>query len=326
MKRDQLLNAIGLVDDELVERAAQVPERRAAVRWRRWCAAAVCAALVVATGVTVYAVSPDFRELLAGMLGIGVEETQGIGVSARDQGIVMRVDSAYLSGDCAVVLVTFEKEDGTPFEEDMAPDLSLEDAQGNPVVPSGFGGAVSGARSKDNKTLLCYYTWKFPQDSIGRDVVLNVQALHSGRSQLPGEAPPESIYGDWSVRFTLQESLGNTQMIQNPNRKTTVNMCGKELQVDRISLSGMLLVAETTVRKEEEIPTDYLSSLSPYTGAYYNVWVQLVYRDGSESEPMECMLDSDSNIVAWNMEEPFEAENLREIRIGPLAVPVETEN
>ena len=60
----------------------------------------------------------------------------------------------------------------------MAPDLSLEDVQGNPVAPSGFGGVVSGARSKDNKTLMCYYTWKFPQDSIGRDVVLNVQALH----------------------------------------------------------------------------------------------------------------------------------------------------
>lgn len=95
-------------------------------------------------------------------------------------------------------------------------------------------------------------------------------------------------------------------------------MCGKELSVNQIMLTEMLVIAETKTLSDNGIIIDekaMLSSISVDSGAYYNVFVQILYKDGSKSELMDCSLDKNNSIMAW-FPESIDVNKVKAIKIG----------
>jgi len=111
--------------------------------------------------------------------------------------------------------------------------------------------------------------------------------------------PDELIRGNWSVSFELVGSKDNTITVQNLNKSKNVEMYGKKLQIDSVSMTDMLLIVNTTTLSDSGMPVDLLSNVSTASGSYYGVYIQLTYADGIVSEQKDCYLDENGNIIAW---------------------------
>lgn len=119
MKREQLLSAIGEIDEELIASAANHPGRR--VRRARPLAA-LAAAVLLCAALTVPAlaaanVEPAYRLLYAAFPAIA-QELKPVNLSCEDNGIELEVVSAHVHGDSAEIYVslrdlTGDRIDGT---------------------------------------------------------------------------------------------------------------------------------------------------------------------------------------------------------------------
>lgn len=325
MKNERLLDIIGMVDDELIHRAN---EESTAVKSfnknkrSRWSILAVCLILIFAVSLTAYAASSNFRELLAEVLHLDIEDTHYIGLSDSDSGVTMNIVSSHICNDTAVVLLTFEKDNGQAFGNGMNPNIILCDKKGNNIFESGISGGVYAELSEDKKTLFCYYTWNFPSNYSQRIITLKVDELCCNWSEIAGKTwPDELISGNWSVNFELIEDKDNTRTVANLNKLNTVTMCGKELQIDSITMTDMLLIANTTTLSDTGMPVDLLSSVSTASGSYYGVYIQLSYADGRVSEQNDCCLDENGNIIAW-FPETISMDEVVKIQVGDVIINV----
>ncbi|KUO73381.1 MAG: hypothetical protein APF77_13750 [Clostridia bacterium BRH_c25] len=288
----------------------------------RWSILAACFTLIFALSLTAYAASSNFRELLAEVLHLDVEDTHYIGLSDSDNGVTLNIVSSHICKDTAVVLLTFEKDNGKAFGNGMNPNIILCDKKGNNIFESSIAGGIYTKLSEDSKTLFCYYTWNFPSNFSERIVTLTVDELRCNWSEVAGKTwPDELISGNWSVSFELIENKDNTVTVQNPNKSKTVTMCGKELQIDSITMTDMLLIANTTTLSDSGMPVDLLSNVSTASGSYYGVFIQLTYTDGRVSEQKDCCLDRNGNIIAWFPETTSMSEVVK-IQVGDVIVKV----
>lgn len=71
MKKETLMDAVGHVDDSLIDTAAQSEKRRGGRHWKRWTALAACLALVV-TGIALFP-----------RMGVNSSETPGMGANGN---------------------------------------------------------------------------------------------------------------------------------------------------------------------------------------------------------------------------------------------------
>lgn len=331
MNAKRLNQEIGMVDDALIARAdtAEIQKVRRGKnhKWSRWGLLVACLALFLALGTTVYAASPAFRVTLADILHLKEKETTYIGLSTSSSGITMTVESAHVCQDTAVVMLTFQKNDGTIFGNGMNPSISLTDADGNDIFKSGLSGGVYATLSNDSKTLICYYTWSFPDSFTDRTVVLKVSRLDCNQSQVAGTVwPDDVIQGDWRIQFELTENTDHSKTIHNPDLSKTISVFDQEMQLDTVSLNDMLLIASTTTLNQKEITEQerkqrMLSNVFPGSSAYFDVFVQLLYKDGSMSEKVSFLRDSNGDMVAW-FPETIPIADVSEIRIGDVTIPV----
>ncbi len=220
------------------------------------------------------------------------------------------------------LLLTFEKENGQAFGNGMNPNIILCDKEGNNIFESGMASGIYTKLSEDSKTLFCYYTWSFPNNFSERIVTLKVDELICNWSEVAGKTWPDELFrGNWSVSFELIGDKDNTITVQNPNNSTTVQMCGKELKIDSVSLADMLLIVNTTTLSDTGMPVDLLSNVSTASGSYYGVYIQLTYADGSVAEQKDCHLDENGNIIAWYPETILMNEVVK-INIGNVIINV----
>jgi len=107
----------------------------------------------------------------------------------------------------------------------------------------------------------------------------------------------------------------------NTTLSETVSMCGKELQIDSVSLANTVAIINTTVLSDVGLPTGRevsLSSVSTQSGSYYDVYVQVIYEDGT-SNKTDCTLDEDGNIIAWFLE-PIKMESDKTVIVGDVSI------
>ena len=160
MNRESLSNAVGLIDDDILdEYDKRQIEREHAVkyqtRWKRWAATAACAAILLsaATGIA-WAASGEFRGVLAEFLHLDDGQTHAVGVSATDGGIQITVVSTHSNEDVSVILLSIEKTNGESFSYSWNPgDTSFSDA-GKELA---WTGSVLTRCSEDRKTLFLLY-------------------------------------------------------------------------------------------------------------------------------------------------------------------------
>ncbi|RCX09355.1 hypothetical protein DFR58_13631 [Anaerobacterium chartisolvens] len=283
---------------------------------------AACLTLIFAAGLTTYSASSDFRGLLAKVLHLDVEDTHYIGLSDSDNGVVLTVVSSHVCKGTAVVLLTFEKDDGQPFGNGMNPSINLYDKKGDKVFKSGMSGGIYTELSEDRKTLFCYYTCIFPSNFLEKAVTLKVDELSCNWSEVAGKTwPDELIRGNWCVSFELRDGKDNAVTVENYDKSKIVEMCGKKLQIDSVLMSDMLLIANTTTLSDSGMPVDFLSSVSTASGSYYGVYIWLTYADGSVSERKDCLLDQNGNIIAW-FPETILMDEVTAIHIGEIIIGI----
>ncbi|HYE84099.1 MAG TPA: hypothetical protein VEG39_18300 [Clostridia bacterium] len=323
MKNESPPDIIGMLDDKLIHRvneesmAVKASHKKKSSRKRIF---AAFFALLFAVSLITYAVSLSFRGLLAEVLHLDIENTHYIGLSDSDNGITLKVVSSHTGKKTAVVLLTFEKENGQAFGNGMNPNIILCDEKGKNIFGSGMTGGIYTELSEDSKTLFCYYTWIFPRDFSGKTVTLKVDELCCNWSEVPEKSWPDKlIRGNWSVSFEMLEDKDNTITVQNPNKSKTVIMCGKELQIDSVSLTDMLLIVDTTTLNDSGMPLDPLSNVSTASGSYYGVYIQMEYTDGRVSKQKDCKLDEDENIIAW-FPETIPMDEVAAIHVGDVII------
>ncbi len=308
----------------------QTPKSKPRGSFKRsgWRLLAVSIALILATGCTTYTASPAFKTVLADFLHIQPDDTTYIGLSSSSSGITMTVESSHVCNGTAVVLITFQKDNGEPFGNGLNPDITLTDINGQSVFQSGMNGGVYTELSDDNKTLFCYYTWSFPERFTDRTVILKVNKLICNQSQVDGATwPDDLIKGEWDVKFDLTENEDNTITVTNPEPAKTISVFHSELRIDSVLLSDMLLIASaTTVRQwemtEEEVRQSIISSVHPGSSAYYDIYAQLVYKDGTQSDKVGFHRNDNGDLIAW-FYKTIPLNDAAEIRIGDLVIPVQ---
>lgn len=330
MNAKQLFREVGMVDDDIIEEAIETRRPKVKISKHsiksRWGLLAACIAMLLAIGSTAYAASPAFREILANLLHIKVEETTYIGLSSTSSNITMTVESSHVCKDTAVVMLTFHKNNGESFSNGLNPTITLTDVNRQDIFQSGMNGGVYTKLSDDKRTVFCFYTWSFPESFTERTVILEVSELICNQSQVNSvNWPEELIKGDWKVKFNLTENYDNTITISNPDLTKIISVFERELQINSVSISDMLLIASTTTLSQwemtdEENRQSMLSSVYPGSSAYYNIYIQLVYKDGTMSEKVDFCRNDNDDLIAW-FPKTILMNDVAEIRIGDVVIP-----
>ena len=266
--------------------------------------AAVLASILVlflAGNVTGYAFSEEYRSTLSEFLHINNEETHYIGTTDSDNGITMSIESTHVVGNTAMVMAVFKKQNGDNFKNSLNPDVELT-ADGKEL--SGF--FVYSVLSEDKNILNCYISFPTEQAFIGKNVVLNVDGLVCNESQttdLSFEEEFEEAYinGEWESEFVLEPDMDNTWLFVNPDKSRTVSMCGRTLEIEHAIVGDMAVIVNTeTIGEIKPLPYDPFSNVYVGSGAYYDVYVSISYKNGREDR-LDCTLDDEGNIIAYSL-------------------------
>ena len=270
-----------------------------------------------------HVMSMDFRKLLAEKLQIDYD-TKSINVVSgnivTDNGISMTVGSTYNNGVVGTALLAFSKDNGEIFYNSMNPNLEsiVLKLENDKELECLFTTELS----EDNKILLCYLSYVNTADRTYDLVTFDIHNLINNQSQVEGVTfKDEIIYGNWSSTIALMDG-DETIRAANTTLSKTVSMCGKELQIDNVILASNAVIFNTTVLKDEGIPTNMdalLSSVSTQSGAYYGVYVKLVYEDGTISDEIDCTLDDEGNIIAWLIE-PIDMHSVKTVIVGDVSI------
>ncbi len=295
-------------------------KRKKKLKWSYKAAriAAVFLILCVAN-VAVYAVSPDFRYMLSEKLHINNEETHLIGKSVHDKGITMKIISSHVSKNTAVVLLAFSKDNKAKFGNSLNPYESKIISNNKEISLTG----IYSELSDDCKTLYCYYTWVLPNSTNdSQKVTIKIRNLICNQSQVEGvQYTDETLNGNWSLQFDLLKDKDNSFTVTNPNINNTISMCGKKLQINSVTLTDMLMIVNTKTLSDSGMPKDPLSNVNTGSGAYYGIFTQLIYENGTESQKKDCQLDEAGNIVSW-YPKTINLDGLKEIHVGDVVIPV----
>lgn len=275
--------------------------------------------LLVIFGVTVNAFSPTSQTVFAGVLNLKVEDTSVIAKSVSNSGITMSAESSHVAGRTAVVLLTFMKENGETFGNSLNP-VEMKLTCGNKEVRPYM---VSADLSEDRTKLFCYFTWNSKEPLDGKIVAFEVYKLVCNESQVDGKTfSDQEIIGKWVLDFALKANSDDTRNGVNPNLSNTVSMCGKELQIDSVTVADLQVIVHTTTLKDEGMPVDYLSNISTSSGMYYHVSVWVEYEDGSQTEKLQCSLDDDGNIIAYSFN-ALGGKKIKEVHVKNVVIPIE---
>ncbi len=270
------------------------------------------------TNITVYAFSADYRNLLAEKLNIGNEEIHYVGKSVSDNGITMTIESYHVSNHSAVVLLAFTKNNGNVFGNSLNPNIGTIICNKLVVSFTGFYSELS----DDSKTLYCFYTWNLTDNISDQFTTITIRDLICNQSQADGlNYTDNKIFGEWSLQFELSSNIDNSITVNNTDVSNTIIMCGKELQIDSVTLADMLLIVNTTTLGDSGMSkqVDPLSNINPRSGAYYDVFIHLEYENGTLSEYKDCIIDNNGDIISW-FPENIKIDKVKKIHIGNVTI------
>lgn len=261
----------------------------------------------------------DYRKRMADKLHVNYEDTIGIGKIVNNNGITMTVMSSYTSGYIGIVLLSFTKDNGEDFYNSLNPGPMNAFIKDNSKKDLNL--YVISELSMDHKILYGYIAFVNSYGLSNETIVFDIENLECNQSQVEGVTFKDLvIYGKWTSDITLNENY-DTLSATNTEILNTVSMCGKELQINRVSLVNVAVIFHTTVLKEEGLPTGMeamLSSVSTRSGSYYGVNVKLEFKDGTSIET-DCSLDEDGNIIAWFFQ-PIDMSLVKSATVGDVTI------
>lgn len=236
MSKDQLIDSLGRIDGEIIQKVEKERTRAKPKRvFRRWLAMSACFAMILSIALTAEAASGSVSNLLAPLFGgaqteivdqIGVP----VGASVSVNGYTLTADA--IIGDrytCAVVY-TLSRDDGLPVPDNV---IFLE---WHPYINrggSGGGSLSAGIRDEKNPNVVHFIeSWRRQAPLIGRisTSTFSTLAIHNkdGEDTVLSE-------GTWGITYTLRY-LDSSEEIPVRDLYVT-DKGGNDYQVKKLLLS-----------------------------------------------------------------------------------------
>ena len=198
MSKDQIIDSLGRIDDEIISKVNQARTiRKPKPQIRRWAAMAACFALIISMALTAEATNGTVSNLLAPLFGgaqteivdeIGVP----IGASATANGYTLTLDAIIGDRYSIMVAYTLSRDDGQAIPENID------------FVSRGFNGSGYGTKiliDEDDPSIAHFHLrWHRNEPIIGRIVTATFTDLVIDN----GEDDIVIAEGTWQIKYTLR--------------------------------------------------------------------------------------------------------------------------
>ena len=198
MRKDHILDSLGRIDDEVIQKVNEARNaRKQKLQVRRWAAMAACFALVISMALTAEATNGTVSNLLAPLFGgaqteivdeIGVP----IGATATANGYTLTLDAIIGDRYSVMVAYTLSRDDGQAIPENID------------FVSRGFNGSGYGTKiliDEDDPSVAHFHLrWHRNEPIIGRIVTATFTDLVIDN----GEDDEVIAEGTWQIKYTLR--------------------------------------------------------------------------------------------------------------------------
>ena len=198
MRKDQILDSLGRIDDEVIQNVNEARvARKPKLQVRRWAAFAACFALIISMALTAEATNGTVSNLLAPLFGgaqteivdkIGVP----IGASTSVNGYTLTMDAIIGDRYSVMVAYTLSRDDGQPIPENI--DFGSRGFSG-----SGYSTKII-INEDDPSNAQFHLRWRRNDPIIGRIVTATFTDLIID----DGENDVIHAEGTWEIKYTLR--------------------------------------------------------------------------------------------------------------------------
>ena len=198
MRKDQVLDSLGRIDDQVIQKVNEARNaRKPKLQARRWAAFAACFVLILSLALTAEATNGTVSNLLAPLFGgaqteivdkIGVP----IGASASVNGYTLTMDAIIGDRYSVMVAYTLSRDDGQAIPENI--DFSSKGFSG-----SGYSTKI--LIDEDDPSIAHFHLrWHRNEPIIGRIVTATFTDLVIDN----GEDDEVIAEGTWQIKYTLR--------------------------------------------------------------------------------------------------------------------------
>ena len=232
MKKDQILDSLGRIDDQVIQKVNEARNtRKPRLQVRRWAAFAACFVLILSMALTAEATNGTVSNLLAPLFGgaqteivdeIGVP----IGASTSVNGYTLTVDAIIGDRYSVMIAYTLTREDGQPIPENI-------DFDTRQISASGYSTRIDIDEEKPSVAHF-HERWRRNEPLFGRIITPSFSDLVTNKGK---ENESLIAEGTWEITFTIRYPDTSDKI---PVRNLDVyDENGKRYRVKEIILSNM---------------------------------------------------------------------------------------
>ena len=231
MSKNQILDSLGRIDDDLIQKVNDARNvRKPKLQVRRWAAFAACFALIISMALTAEATNGTVSNLLAPLFGgaqteivdkIGVP----IGASASVNGYTLTMDAIIGDRYSVMVAYTLSRDDGQPIPENI-------DFRSRGFSGSGYSTKII-INEDDPSNAQFHLRWRRNDPIIGRIVTATFTDLIID----DGENDVIHAEGTWEIKYTLRYPDSTEELPVKPFE--IVDDGGRRFKVEGIMLSPL---------------------------------------------------------------------------------------
>ena len=231
MSKNQILDSLGRIDDEVIQNVNEARvARKPKLQVRRWAAFAACFALIISMALTAEATNGTVSNLLAPLFGgaqteivdkIGVP----IGASASVNGYTLTMDAIIGDRYSVMVAYTLSRDDDQPIPENI-------DFRSRGFSGSGYSTKII-INEDDPSNAQFHLRWRRNDPIIGRIVTATFTDLIID----DGENDVIHAEGTWEIKYTLRYPDSTEELPVKPFE--VVDDGGRRFKVEGIMLSPL---------------------------------------------------------------------------------------
>jgi hypothetical protein len=252
MRKDQILDSLGRIDDQVIQKVNEARNaRKPKLQFRRWAAFAACFVLILSMALTAEATNGTVSNLLAPLFGgaqTEIVDTIGVpvGASTSVNGYTLTVDAIIGDRYSVMIAYTLTRDDGKPIPNNI-------DFDSQEVRASGYRTRIE--IDEDNPSVAHFHErWHRNEPLFGRIITPSFSDLVTNKGK---ENESLIAEGTWEITFTIRYPDTSEKI---PVRNLNVyDENGKRYRVKEIILSNMGVHMEVVVYDPVFAEASYIS-------------------------------------------------------------------
>ena len=272
MNEDYLIDSIGRLDEDIIQRVNEVRiSKKSRPNSRKWFSMAACIALFLSVVFTAEATSGTVSNLLAPLFGgaqteivdeIGVP----IGASTTVDGYTLTADAIIGDRHNLAIVYTLSREDGQPIPEKVF----FKEWQTDVIRGTSGGGSLRTVEDEEHPNVIHFVeSWHRRVPLIGRVVTASFSTL-----AIYNEGEEDTILSDgtWKLTYTLRHMDSSEKLPVDDFFITDDG--GNQYELNSILLSPVGIHLDMTLQNAS---FEYFNH-----GAFHDFNVRLALKDGTE--------------------------------------------